>query len=523
MLTQELKSKINWLWDRFWAGGLSNPITAIEQISYLLFMRRLEHVDRGKFFSSNQQNLKWSNYRELSPDSLLKHMKNDVFPFIKSLKDEHEPFTLAMENAGFMIEKPTLLKEAVEVIDEIYAEIERQQLDGQHFQDTQGDLYEHLLKATSEAGKNGQFRTPRHIIQMMCEILDPDVGDKICDITCGTAGFLVGAYQHILNKYSSENLRTEDENGFDRSIEGDLLTPKQRAKLMTKTFYGFDIDPTMIRIGLMNLIMHGITEPQIVRQDTLSQKYDEYENGLHMSKMSLKAGLTQRESKDYSDEQYTAILANPPFTGRIDKSQFSIKLNRIDSKQSELLFLLRMIHMLKPEGKAAVIVPEGVLFGTAKAQKTIRQILLKDCKLDAVISLPSGAFQPYTGVKTSIIVFTKKQLYSEKYHTQKVWFYGLDNDGYTLDSSRKKLKENPLPNAVKTFKNKDVEEVRDRKKHFYVPISEIEENGFELSYNQYKEFIYEEQEYEPPYELISKLIKMEEEILTEMNALQKLL
>lgn len=523
MLSNDLKTKIKWLWDRFWAGGLSNPISAIEQISYLLFMRRLEFVDNGRLIGKNSK-MKWSYYTKafkLSPaeikkllkdpallsqkeleknEELFKHIKDKVFPFIKNLNDPHEPFTRAMESAVFLIDKPSLLREAVDTINEMYDYIRKEQKQGQYFQDTQGDLYEYLLEATSQAGKNGQFRTPRHIIQMMAEIIDPHVNDRICDLTSGTAGFLIGAYQHILTKNSTKKIK--DENGFERSVIGDKLSAAQKKKLKTQTFFGFDIDQTMVRIGVMNMIMHGITEPKIVLKDTLSKDYDKFEK----------------------DDKYSIILANPPFTGRIDKSGLSTKLNRIDTSQSELLFLDRIIHMLKPEGKAAVIIPEGVLFGSGKAQKKIREILLKDCNLNAVISLPGGVFLPYTGVKTSILIFQKKKLNSKTYHTEKVWFYGMESDGYTLDTNRKKLTQNPLPLTVSQWQKRNTTKQNSRKQnHFFVEVKDIINNNFDLSFNQYRKFTYKEQLHEAPKELLARLIETEKEILNEMNALNTII
>ncbi|GAA4379700.1 class I SAM-dependent DNA methyltransferase [Hymenobacter koreensis] len=486
-------------------------------------MRRLEYVDNGDYFIE-REDLKWSKFRDLPPEELLEHIRANVFPFIKNLHDPHEPFSMAMDNAVFLIDKPTLLKEAIEVIDEIYKDIDSQKDAGQHFQDTPGDLYEHLLKATSEAGKNGQFRTPRHIIQMMCEIADPDVGDRICDVTCGTGGFLVGAYQHILSKYSSSKYIEEDENGLKRSLKGDLLSIQQFVELKSNTFFGFDIDPTMIRIGLMNMIMHGITEPRITRVDTLSEAFDVSQSVANASTPVAVAPPFLYTTPDLSDEQYSIILANPPFTGRIDKSTLSKKLQKVDTSQSELLFLHRIIRMLKTNGRAAVIIPEGVLFGTSNAQKYTRETLLKDCCLNAVISMPSGVFYPYTGVKTSIIVFTKKELGSTVYHTDKVWFYGMDGDGYSLDTNRKKLKENPLPIVSRSYKTRESSIIQDRKgKYFYVPIDEIQKQSLNLSFNQYKEFVYEAQEHEPPGELLARIIELEKSILNDLTNLSTLL
>lgn len=527
MLSSDLKSKINKLWDKFWSRGITNPITAIEQISYLLFMRRLDDMDTNKLVKSefteekyeslfqgkfklnpneeetsgntiDKKKLRWSQFKELEPETMLSLVSNFVFPFIKTLQSEEQPYTRSMRNAVFLITSPLLLDEAVKAIDEIYREIKKQQDAGQEFQDTQGDVYEYLLNELGQAGKNGQFRTPRHIIQLMAEIIDPDVTDKICDPACGTGGFLLGAYQHILTKYTSAKHLTEDENGFKRGTLGDRITKdKVWKKLKENTFFGFDIDQTMVRIGLMNLMLHDISTPKIENTDTLSKKYDEYE----------------------SDEQYSVIMANPPFTGKISKTEMSDKF-RIPGTSTELLFIDRMIRMLRQGGKAAVIVPEGVLFGSSKAQKDIRKALLMDCQLEAVVSLPTGVFKPYTGVKTAIIVFTKVELNSKKYHTDKVWFYEILSDGYTLDDTRKKLKENPLPIAVASWKERFGDNEEERKtQHFYVPVSEIKENDFDLSLGRYKDFDYQKEEYQPPKELLKTLLGLEKEILSGMEEL----
>ncbi|WP_428657473.1 type I restriction-modification system subunit M [Runella sp.] len=515
MLSPELKSKINKLWDKFWSRGITNPITAIEQISYLLFMRRIDDADaleKAKAIYAEQEytsifegneDCRWSHFSLLEPDTMLELVSKKAFPFIKDLNDPSQPYTRYMGNAQFIISNAALLDEAVKAIDELFEDIKRQRDEGQQFQDTQGDIYEYLIDEMGSGGKNGQFRTPRHLIQFMCELVDPDLTDKICDPACGTGGFLVGAYQHILTKYTSPEEITEDENGLKRfkKYGGDKIT-KQEVwdNLNEKTFYGFDIDQTMVRIGLMNLMLHGIKIPQIENTDTLSKKYDQ----LHQ------------------DGEYSVIMANPPFTGRIDKGGMSDKL-KIDGTQSELLFLIRISKMLRPEGKAAVIVPEGVLFGGNKNQKQTREILLKDNRLEAVISLPSGAFKPYTGVKTAILVFTKVEEDSPTWHTEKVWFYELKNDGYSLDDNRRKLAENPLPIAVDAYKNRATDTLIERTNHFYVPIAEIEENGFDLSYNRYKKFEYEEQIYEQPQKILEALFQLEAEIQIDMQELKKLI
>lgn len=509
MLNPQIKTKLENLWTMFWSGGMTNPLTALEQISYLLFLRRAEDVGLV-----DKEEYKWSIYTSEKNIDLPTRMK-DAFDYLKVSNAGNDSFKSAMENATFLIEKSSLLQEGIDLINEIYAEAEKERANGQYFQDTLGDFYELILKQTSEAGKNGQFRTPRHIIQFMCEILEPTIEDTICDVTAGTSGFLVGAYQYIISQNSSEE-PLKDENGFMRRSSGDLLEkdPKKIKKLEENTFFGYDIDLTMIRLGVMNLLMHNITKPNIKHIDSLSQKFDDLENGV----------------------QYSKILANPPFTGRIDSLTISNVLNRVyppqfdkegrriqQSVQSENLFLERIINLLKPEGKAAVIIPDGVLFGGDKARKKIREIILKDCILDAVISLPSGVFQPYTGVKTSILIFTKKQNNSEVYHTQSVWFYGLSSDGYTLDDNRRKLIENPLFDAANSYKIKDKEIRIDRKSFFHISLDEIIENDFDLNYNRYKEFEYVEQTYDPPQEILKTLIELEDKITQELNDLKELI
>lgn len=544
-----LKSLINSLWNTLWSGGISNPITAIEQITYLLFMKRLDDIEqklkgRAKSksrFSGNYEpyvdealylfkdkddypkyvkdidaakkkieelkkprpksELRWSNFKNINPnDKMLEHVRYNVFPFIKMLNGDTSPFTKHMSNAVFIIEKPSLLVEAINKIDEIFIEIEKDAEKGGHaFQDIQGDVYEMLLSEIAQAGKNGQFRTPRHIIKLMAELVEPQLGDKIADPACGTAGFLLGAYQYILTdlarKKSNKKLE-KDEDGFERGANSTILDKKKK-NILDESFYGFDIDITMVRLGLMNLIMHGIDNPKINYKDSLSKSYNEV-------------------------GQYNIILANPPFTGKIDKEGLNQNL-RIDSSSSELLFLDRISSMLCKDGKAAVIIPEGVLFGSSNAQKQTKEIILKDNKLEAVISLPEGAFKPYTAVKTSILVFTKVKERSETWNTDKVWFYELQSDGYSLDDNRRRLKDFPLPETKLAFDKREKIKIKDRKSHFFVPLQEIQENDLDLSFNRYKEYVYEEQTYEAPKDILAKLITLEKEILKDMEELNSLI
>ncbi|MBB1195046.1 SAM-dependent DNA methyltransferase [Flavobacterium sp. SOK18b] len=538
MLNSEIKNKIQLLWDRLWGGGLTNPITAIEQISYLLFMKRLE-----KFHPEVEEKYKWSTYNSFKGLDL-KNRIVEVFTFVQNdLAKEDEPFAIEMKKAKFGIETPSLIEDTIKIIDEIFAKIEEEEKDkNQHFQDTLGDVYEYLLRATNEAGKNGQFRTPRHIIQMMAELLQPNIDNenvKICDVTSGTSGFLVGAFQYLV-KESSKVIELDEENQLEKGLDGTNLTTEKKKKLIENTFFGFDIDSTMVRIGMMNMMMHGITKPKINHINTLSDEYeklmgknfkeqiavDNLVNGRREAKVkhSETKDLDHSKSNTHGKDEFSYILANPPFAAKVNSKSISSNLNRIydiksdakktQSLQTELLFLERIIYMLKDEGKAIVIVPEGVLFNSGKAYKKAREILLKDCDLEAVISMPSGVFNPYTAVKTSIILFTKKQFKSKIYHTKKVWFYEMKSDGYTLDTNRKKLIGNyPLPVTISEFKTRKSKPQKDRRhKHFYVPIKEIEENKLELNINLYKEYIFEEQEYDPPTLLLEKLLTIEDEI-----------
>lgn len=533
MLSNDLKSKINKLWDKFWSRGITNPITAIEQISYLLFLRRIDDADKeaktqnpkhktlfikekldkngsplkgknGKAILESADGCRWSNFSVLeNADEILEVVSKKAFPFIKGLNDPRQPYTRHMQNAVFGINNATLLKEAVEDINSIFEDIKLQQKEGQQFQDTQGDVYEYLINEIGTSGKNGQFRTPRHIIQFMCELINPDINDKICDPACGTGGFLLGAYQHILTKYTKTDNVIEDENGlirFKRNGGEEIQDSKIWNKLNSKTFFGFDIDQNMVRIGLMNLMLHGIKIPQIENLDSLSKEYD----------------------VQHKDGEYSMVLANPPFTGRINKDGVSDKLKSYGT-QSELLFLIRISKMLRKGGKAAVIIPEGVLFSGSKNQKATREVLLKDNNVEAVISLPSGVFKPYAGVKTSILIFSKVKESSTKFNTQRVWFYELKDDGYSLDDNRRKLSDNPLPIARDNFNQKETDNSTVRLTHFYVPIEEIELNEFDLSYNRYKKFQYEEQSYEAPEKILKALFLLEEEIKNDMQEIKHLI
>lgn len=512
MLNTSLKSKIDRLWDKFWSGGISNPLTAIEQISYLLFMKRLDELDLKKrqdaeftgesyrsIFEGENDNLRWSYFKQMEGGEMLTHIQARVFPFLKALnnqkdkeiKKKESPFAKHMGNAVFIISKPSLLVEAVTIIDEIFEEIAKQESEGQGFQDTQGDLYEYLLSEITSAGKLGQFRTPRHIIQLICELVDPRLGDTICDQACGTGGFLLGAYQHIITSYTSKEHQKTDENGLTRGLLGDKLTnEKQWAHLKENTFYGYDMDETMVRIGLMNLMMHGISNPNIEQKDTLSKKYDE-------------------------DGLFDCIIANPPFKGSIDKGDINESLS-LPTTKTELLFIDRIIKSLKIGGRAGVIVPDGVLFGASKAHQQARKKLLDECELQGVISMPSGIFKPYAGVSTAILIFVKGG------ETDKVWFYDMESDGYTLDDKRSKVSEGgDLPDIIEKWKKRKEEtESKRNSKFFYIDKKEIEEADFDLSINRYKIIDYEEVKYEDPKTILAKIEALEKEIIVGLDDLR---
>lgn len=520
----ELKSKIDLLWNKFWSGGISNPLTAIEQITYLLFMKRLDELDQkrqadaewtneeytsrfeGTWIPPEERNwpvaeqrpidkstLRWSEFKRMHAEEMLQHVQGKVFPFLKDLNGAESNFTHHMKNAVFIIPKPALLVEAVKTIDDIFAVMEKDsQEHGQAFQDIQGDVYEMLLSEIATAGKNGQFRTPRHIIKLMAELVQPQLGHRIIDPACGTGGFLLGAYQYIVTQLAinagTKNL-VPDEDGFIRTSVAATFDEK-RQYILQESLYGYDIDATMVRLGLMNLMMHGINEPNIDYQDTLSKSYNE-------------------------ESAYDIVLANPPFTGSIDKGDINEALQLATTK-TELLFVENIYRLLKKGGTACVIVPQGVLFGSGKAFRDLRQTLVERCDLKAVITLPSGVFKPYAGVSTAILLFTKVWGAKEKITkpaTEYVWFYEMVADGYSLDDKRSKQEGyGDLQDINTKYHNRNAVTDTDRtSKCFMVPYSEIanEKNNFDLSLSRYKENVFEEVSYDAPGVILDRLIQAE--------------
>jgi type I restriction enzyme M protein len=517
MLTAALRSKVDALWDKFWSGGIANPLTAIEQISYLLFMRRLDALDEkrrgdaeflkqefrslfdGQYETRggtkrSREELRWTRFRHLPAEEMLEHVRDHVFPFIKTLEDGGQVFTRYMQDAVFIIPKASLLVEAVGIIDGIYEELERERQEaGQTFQDVQGDLYEYLLSEISTAGKNGQFRTPRHLIQMIVTLVDPKLGEEICDPACGTGGFLLGAYQHVLTQHTSAEHRFVGEDGIERGLVGDRLTdPRQWAALKEKTFHGYDFDTTMVRIGLMNLLLHGIDRPNLGYMDTLSKRYAER-------------------------DRYDVVLANPPFKGSIDKGDINEEL-RLKTTKTELLFVNRMINLLRVGGRAGVIVPDGVLFGSSNAHKDLRRMLVEECELQGIVKMPAGVFKPYAGVSTAVLIFVKGG------RTEHVWYYDMQADGWSLDDKRENVAENDIPDVIARWRARNPEKDTDRTvKAFFVPVGEIRENGYDLAINRYREAAYETIAYDPPKVILERLRQVENEIGRDLNELERML
>ncbi len=487
MITGELKNKIDGLWDIFAAGGLVNPLDVIEQITYLMFIHDLDESDDRKSRESVMlglpfesifaeevkigdrkvpgRQLKWSVFRDFPAGQMYSVMQEWVFPFIKNLHaDKNSAYSKYMGDAIFKLPTPLVLSKVVDCLDGIYSQMAQ-------IQDTdiRGDVYEYLLSKISQSGLNGQFRTPRHIIRMMVELTAPTPDDVICDPACGTSGFLISAGQYLKENYKAEVM-------FNR---------EKREHYMNRMFTGYDMDRTMLRIGAMNMMTHGVDNPFIEYRDSLSE---------------------QNADKD----KYTLILANPPFKGSLDADTVSPDLLKVcKTKKTELLFLALFLRMLKTGGRCACIVPDGVLFGSSAAHKAIRQEIIDNNRLEAVISMPSGVFKPYAGVSTGVLVFTK----TGHGGTDNVWFYDMRADGFSLDDKRTPIAENDIPDIVARFHNLEAEKSRPRtEQSFLVPKEEIVANGYDLSINKYKKTEYTPVEYPPTSEIIAELKALEAEI-----------
>lgn len=498
MITGELKNKIDGLWDVFASGGLVNPLEVIEQITYLMFIHDLDDLDNkrakesamlGLPFESiyaeevqigdrviDGMQLKWSVFRDFPADRMYSIMQEWVFPFIKTLhNDKNSAYSKYMDDAIFKIPTPLMLSKVVDTLDNIYELMNEIQSS-----DVRGDVYEYLLSKIAQSGRNGQFRTPRHIIRMMVELMNPTADETICDPACGTSGLLVAAGEYL------KETRKEE-----------IFYDKQKKEhYMSHMFYGYDMDRTMLRIGAMNMMTHGIDNPFIEYRDSLSD---------------------QNTDKD----KYTLVLANPPFKGSLDAEIVSGDLLKVcKTKKTELLFLTLFLRILKIGGRCACIVPDGVLFGSSTAHKAIRKEIVENNRLEAVISMPSGVFKPYAGVSTAILIFTK----TEHGGTDEVWFYDMTADGFSLDDKRTQVKENDIPDIIERFTH--IENEKDRKrteKSFLVPKQEIVDKEYDLSINKYKETEYVAAEYPPTSEIMKNLRDLETQINREMDELEKLL
>src|SRR5437016_5037831 len=509
MLTGELRNQIDRVWDAFWSGGIANPLEVIEQITDLLFLRRLDELQtlqelkaerlkkpiereifpRGKDSNGRPyKDFRWSHFKNLEPREMYITVSEHVFPFLRNLGGDQSTYAKHMESARFTIPTPALMAKVVDKIDKVPME-ER---------DTKGDLYEYMLGKIASAGQNGQFRTPRHIIRLMVEMVQPKPTDIVCDPACGTCGFLVAVGEYLRERHPES-----------------LTEPKLRQHFHHELFHGFDFDNTMLRIGSMNMLLHGVENPDVIYRDSLSQDH---------------AG---------EEEKYSLVLANPPFAGSLDYENTAKDLLQVvKTKKTELLFLALFLRLLKPGGRAAVIVPDGVLFGSSGAHKELRRILVEDQKLDAVVSLPGGVFKPYAGVSTAIVVFTK----TNSGGTDQVWFYHVEADGWSLDDKRTPLlpedKLGPVPRTALTADEHDKNNLPDVFAHwaerargererprtaqsFCVPKADIVAQGYDLSLNRYKEVVHEAVQHRAPKEILADLAQLEEEIQRGMKELER--
>ena len=511
MLTGEIRSQIDTIWNTFWTGGISNPLEVIEQITYLLFLRRLDELQTTEELKAAREkkpaphtfypdgpdprgipfaDLRWQSFKNKEPREMFTLVSDNVFPFLRNLGGDSSTFAQHMKDARFTIPTPALLAKVVDLIDKIPMEA----------RDTKGDLYEYMLGKIATAGQNGQFRTPRHIIRLMVELTAPKPGDVICDPASGTCGFLVAAAEHLRQHHPEIFVKAALRKHFHEDC-----------------FHGFDFDNVMLRIGSMNMLLHGVENPAVTYRDSLSQDH---------------AG---------EEEKYSLVLANPPFAGSLDYENCSKDLLQIvKTKKTELLFLALFLRLLKPGGRAAVIVPDGVLFGSSNAHKTLRKALVEEQKLDAVISLPSGVFRPYAGVSTAILLFTK----TNSGGTDHVWFYDMTADGWSLDDKRTQLlsddkvgvapevaltaeehEKNNLPDLLARWAQRDREE-RERPRtaqSFCVPLAEIVEKGYDLSLNRYKEVVHEVVEHESPKTILKQLAELEKEICDGLKSLTEMI
>ena len=497
MITGELKNKVDSIWDTIWTGGITSPITVLEQITYLLFMKLLDDnqlkaeananalgvsltkrvfgdgicvISENPRVETDYKNLRWSTFHNMEPGEMLNNIQNYVFPFIKQIgSGKDSAFSRYMKDTVFLIPTAKVLAKVVDGIDGM----------DMNNKDIMGDVYEYMLGKIAAAGENGQFRTPRHIIRMMVQLMKPTLKDKILDPAMGSAGFLLESAAYINDKQGQELMKADKQKYYK-----------------TEMFSGFDTDQSMLRIGAMNMILHGVEEPNIKYLDSLSGDNEER-------------------------NAYSLIMANPPFTGSVFQEEISKDLLALcKTKKTELLFVTLFIKMLTVGGRCASIVPDGVLFGSSAAHKALRRELVEKQKLTAVISMPSGVFKPYAGVSTAVLVFTK----TDAGGTDKVWFYDMKADGFSLDDKRSPITENDIPDIIARFNDPEAEEARERtEQSFFVPKEEIVGNDYDLSINKYKQTEYVAVEYPPTSEIMAKLDELEMEISKEMDALRELL
>ena len=484
MITGELRNKVDKIWEIFWTGGITNPLEVIEQFTYLLFIKGLDDNETQKesdaiflgipfegIFPQDKQHLRWNKFKNEEPTVMYDIMANEVFPFIKNLHGDGESaYSKYMGDAIFKIPTALMLAKIVDGIDKL-------EIDNKN--DNKGDLYEYLLSKVATAGTNGQFRTPRHIIDMIVSLMKPTPQDTIVDPAAGSAGFLVSSQQYLRDNHADLFLVQSLKEHFNNDM-----------------FYGFDMDRTMLRIGAMNMMLHGVDNPNIEYKDSLSEV-------------------------NTDSEKYSLVLANPPFKGSLDYEAVGADLLKVTkTKKTELLFLALFLRILKKGGRCASIVPDGVLFGSTKGHKDIRKEIVENNKLEAIISMPSGVFKPYAGVSTAIIIFTK----TGNGGTDKVWFYDMKADGYSLDDKRNPVEENDIPDIIERFDNLDKEVDRKRtEQSFFVDKSEIVENGYDLSINKYKEIEYEEVVYDAPEVILGRVKELEDEIVKGISELERIL
>lgn len=489
MITGEIRNKIDKIWTDMWAGGITNPLTVIEQLTYLMFVRSLDEKDleaeqfeaisgekMPKIFPQDAegQSMRWSKFKNRDAREIYEIVGQKVFPFIKSIGDdeteEQTAFSRYMKDAMFLFPegKKQLLQKVITALDELYEHDIQDR-------DMLGDLYEYMLGKLATAGQNGQFRTPKHIREMMVALVEPTPDDCICDPACGTAGFLVSSAEYIRKNFESS------------------MTAEQWEHFSGKAFAGFDSDNTMLRISAMNLMLHAITNPDVCYKDSVSKKNE-------------------------IAAEYDVILANPPFTGTVDAESINDNLKAVcNTKKTELLFLALFIRMLKKGGRCACIVPDGVLFGTSKAHVAIRKELVEKHHLRGVVSMPSGVFKPYAGVSTAVLVFTKTGAGG----TDKIWFYDMKADGFSLDDKRSEVSENDIPDIVTRFANLEEESERAKtEQSFFVTKDEIVENNYDLSINRYKEVVYEKVEYDAPSVILDRLVALNADIAAKTEKLR---